>query len=203
MARTFRRVGRLNSGYAPQQVDDFLARAKLAYARAQNVSDEAAQDAGNSAEFADAGARGEMMDESTVREVSFDWVRNGYDPALVDAALDRLETAFVQRCRAAVLENEGEEAWLQRAYAQAQSLYPRMMRPAGSKFAQADGIGYAKSEVDDFLNRLSNYFNGTSELDASDIREVTFKKARGSQAYDEAVVDVYLDRAVNVLLAVE
>lgn len=143
------------------------------------------------------------MDEAAVRAASFDWVRNGYDPQLVDAALDRLETAFVQRRRAVMIDAQGEDAWLEQAYAQAQSLYPRFARPDGERFADAEGSGYSKAEVDEFVKRLEAYFAGTEQITATDVRSVTFKRARASKAYEESVVDAYLDRAVDVLLSVE
>lgn len=181
MADTFTRVSGLSSGYSPAQVDKFLQRAKLAYAGDDSLG----------------------IDEVTVRGVAFDWVRKGYDPALVDAALDRLESAFLQRRRARAMETDGEDAWLAATYEQAQSLYPRLLRPAGERFADAAGTGYAKAEVDELLDRLAQYFDGKASLSSSDLREATFASGRGQEAYAESVVDVFLDRAVAVLLAVE
>ncbi|MDK8601298.1 cell division protein DivIVA [Trueperella bernardiae] len=181
MTDTFKRVGGLNNGYNPTQVDEFLEQAKLAYAGDESID----------------------IDEVAVRGVAFDWVRKGYTPALVDAALDRLESAFVQRRRAKVMEAEGEEAWLAATYKQAQALYPRLLRPAGERFADADGRGYKKADVDALLERLSEYFAGKAELTSAEVRGVTFGSARGADAYRESVVDVFLDHAVSVLLAVE
>lgn len=181
MTDTFKRVGGLTNGYSPEQVDEFLEQAKLAYAGDETID----------------------IDETTVHGVAFDWVRKGYVPELVDAALDRLESAFVQRRRAKVMEAEGEEAWLAATYEQAQALYPRLLRPAGERFADADGQGYKKAEVDRLLERLSEYFAGNATLTSAEVRGATFGKARGDGAYSEPVVDVYLDHVVSVLLAVE
>ena len=178
---TFRLVGSLKSGYDPEQVDSFLSRAKVAYAEAKDTD----------------------VDEETVRSVAFDWVRNGYDPDLVDSALDRLEAAFIQRRRARVMAADGETAWLDETYKQATSLYPRLLRPAGERFADAADAGYDKDDVDFLLDRIAEYFDGHTGLTSSEVRSATFRKARGESAYSEAVVDVYLDRAVTVLLAVE
>ncbi|MEW6861343.1 cell division protein DivIVA [Trueperella pyogenes] len=181
MTDTFKRVGSLANGYDPKQVDEFLEKAKMAYGGDDSLG----------------------IDEVAVRSAAFDWVRKGYSPELVDAALDRLESAFMQRRRAKVMEVEGEEAWLAATYEQAQALYPRLLRPAGEKFADAKGVGYAKEEVDALLERLADYFAGSAQLSASELREYIFSKARGQKAYSETVVDVYLDQAAYVLLAVE
>ncbi|MDP9806954.1 DivIVA domain-containing protein [Trueperella bonasi] len=181
MVDTFKRVGAWKSGYHTGQVDAFLKKAKQAYSGDDSLG----------------------IDETAVRASAFDWVRNGYDPELVDAALDRLESAFIQRRRARVVDSEGEEAWLDETYEQAQTLYPRLLRPGGEKFADADGAGYAKSEVDQVMGRLAEYFSGRLEMSSTDLRSATFGKARGSSAYSEPVVDTYLDRAISVMLAVE
>ena len=181
MAETFKRVGTWSSGYRPEQVDSFLENAKKAYSGDESLG----------------------IDETTVRSSAFQWVRNGYDPRLVDAALDRLESAFIQRRRAHVMETDGEDAWLESTYEQAQTLYPRLLRPDGEKFAEAEGMGYSKADVDQLMARLADYFSGDSAMTSHDLRSAIFDKARGGAAYSEAVVDVYLDRAVTVLLAVE
>ncbi|MFP7695931.1 DivIVA domain-containing protein [Trueperella sp. LYQ143] len=181
MAHTFKRTGTLRAGYNPEQVDAFLARAKRAYS----------------------GDSSEDITEKTVRSCAFGWVRNGYDPYLVDAALDRLEAAFVQRRRAKIMDEHGEKRWLEETYAQAQTLYPRLLRPAGERFADASDTGYSKNEVDALLSKIAAYFDAEAELTSEDIRHATFSAARGAKAYDEAVVDVFLDRAVSVLLSVE
>lgn len=190
MSSTFERVGRLHSGYDCEEVDSFLREAKAAYA---NFSHEGAE------QSADTPA----IDETTVRNASFSWSRNGYKPVQVDAALDRLEAAFIQRRRAGVMYTAGEQAWLEQTYNSATTLYPRMLRPEGERFADADGRGYAKSEVDEFLDRIAAYFDGKANLASKEVRRTHFHSASGADAYDESVVDVYLDRVVSVLMAVE
>ncbi|MDO5701550.1 MAG: DivIVA domain-containing protein [Bowdeniella nasicola] len=178
----FTREGRLKEGYDPDQVEDFFDRAREAYE-------------------SDAGHR-EMTDRD-VRSVAFDQVRGGYRFAEVDAALDRLEAAFIKRRRADFIAANGQDAWMEHVAEQATSLYPRLQRPDGEKFADAKKRGYAKTEVDELMNNLVSYFDDGYELSAYQIREVTFASARGAKAYAEDVVDVYLDRVVEVLSAVE
>ena len=179
--KPFRTVGIFDKGYDIEEVDDFLRRAKDAYN----------------------GPLTPAFDENTVRNAAFSRARGGYVPAEIDDALDRLEAAFVQKRRALVVADRGEKAWLNTTYQDAKSLYPRFFRPAGQRFADADGWGYSKSDVDALVDRLSDYFDGKVELSAKNIRDAVFSPAKGSSAYDEAVVDVYLERATSVLLSVE
>ncbi|MDO5026110.1 MAG: DivIVA domain-containing protein [Trueperella sp.] len=181
MTDTFARAGKFSSGYDVAQVDSFLTAAKAAYG----------------------GENSEDIDETTVRNTAFSWVRNGYDPALVDAALDRLERAFIQRRRAKVVNTDGEAAWLDQTYAAARTLYPRLLRPAGERFADASDTGYKKAEVDELLDTVAKYFDGKAALTSDEVRQTVFSSAKKTGAYAEEVVDVYLDRVISVLLAVE
>lgn len=185
-AHTFTRAGTFKYGYHRKQVDEFFDRAKHAYS---DSSESTSHDA--------------AVTEADVREAGFKWVRNGYKANEVDAALDRLERALLQRERANVMTASGESVWLDRTYTQAESLYPRMLRLAGARFADAKKYGYAKTEVDKFLDFIAAYFDGKAHLTSQQVREITFKRAKKEKAYDEAVVDVYLDRVISVLIAVE
>ena len=118
MSDMFPRASRLRPGYQREQVDRYFTTAHEIY------------DAG---EF-------EEMDSEGVRTVAFDIVRGGYDPDAVDAALDRLETAFLQRKRQNFVANEGREAWMSQVAQLATTLYPRLLRPAGERFAPVKDV---------------------------------------------------------------
>ncbi|MDO4888908.1 MAG: DivIVA domain-containing protein [Actinomycetaceae bacterium] len=180
-SRGFRTVGFFDKGYAIDEVDEFLRRAKAAYN----------------------GPLTPRFDENTVRNAAFHRQRRGYVPADVDEALDRLEAAFIQKRRSLVVADKGENAWLNTTYEDAKSLYPRLLRPPGQRFRRAEGWGYSKSDVDALIDRLSEYFDGKIEMTARDVRDAVFGPAKDYAAYDEAVVDVYLERATSVLLSVE
>ena len=135
--KPFRTVGLFDKGYDIEEVDDFLRRAKDAYN----------------------GPLTPAFDENTVRNAAFSRARGGYVPAEIDDALDRLEAAFVQKRRALVVADRGEKAWLNTTYQDAKSLYPRLLRPVGRRFREADGWGYSKVEVDELIDRLSDYFD--------------------------------------------
>lgn len=141
MSDMFPRASRLRPGYQREQVDRYFTTAHEIY------------DAG---EF-------EEMDSEGVRTVAFDIVRGGYDPDAVDAALDRLETAFLQRKRQNFVANEGREAWMSQVAQLATTLYPRLLRPAGERFAPAKD-GYSREEVDDLMERVAAYFDSESKL---------------------------------------
>ena len=182
MTGMFPPAGRLRTGYDREQVEAFFTRARGAY--------EAGQDGG--------------FDEQDVRSAAFDLVRDGYATAAVDAALDRLEAAFVQRGRTAFVAASGEQAWMDRIADRATTLYPRLLRPAGQRFRPPDsGRGYDRAAVDALMDRLIAYFDDGGDLTSEEVRTATFPAARASRAYHEGTVDAYLDRAVEVLLAVE
>ena len=144
------------------------------------------------------------MGADEVRTVAFELARGGYDPSAVDAALDRLEGAFVQRHRADFIAERGQDAWMEHVAQRATTLYPRLVRPAGERFAPpARGRGYDSDAVDTVMDSLVNYFDAGRPLSAQKLRHVTFATARKSRAYAEGPVDAFLDRAVDVLLAVE
>ncbi|HZK05035.1 MAG TPA: DivIVA domain-containing protein [Actinomycetaceae bacterium] len=184
MKDMFPRVGRWRRGYQPKQVDAFLERARLSYESAQ-------------------GSKEDTVSEEDVRAAAFDIVVDGYSTAHVDASLDRLEAALVRRRRTEFVKAASEDEWVSKAVDRATTLYPRLQRPKGERFADARGQGYAKDEVDRLCERLIDYFENGTPISAQQIRLYTFPAARGTSAYDEAVVDSFLDRAVEVLLAVE
>lgn len=183
MAQTFPRTGRWSSGYDVEQVDEFFEQARIAY---------------------EAAATEDAMTADDVRAAAFDLVRHGYEPGHVDAALDRLEGAFVQRARARSIAGTGQDDWMDGVAARATTLYPRLVRPSGERFAAPErGRGYSREAVDALLDRLVDYFDDGADLTAAEVRSATFPSAPRDRAYAEGPVDAFLDRAVDVLLAVE
>ncbi|MHB1063361.1 MAG: DivIVA domain-containing protein [Georgenia sp.] len=182
MNAMFPPAGRARTGYDRMQVEEFFTRARAAY---------------------ESGQRG-GFDEQDVRAAAFDLVRDGYATASVDAALDRLEAAFVQRRRTTFIAAQGEPAWMDHIAHLATTLYPRLLRPAGERFRAPDrGRGYDRAAVDAMLDRVVAYFDDGGELTAAEVRAAAFPSARASRAYHEGTVDAFLDRAVEVLVAVE
>ncbi len=183
MSGMFRTVGRLHTGYDPDQVDEFFTYARKVYE----------------------GEVGESLSGYDVRRAAFDLVRGGYRPAAVDAALDRLERAFVSRQRAEFVGTHGQQAWLDHLAAQARTLYGRLARPDGERFARGRGgeSSYSLEDVDAMCHRLIEYFDNGQALSSEELRQATFGRKRGSDGYGEGAVDAFVDRAVEVLLGVE
>ncbi|MFI2752750.1 DivIVA domain-containing protein [Cellulomonas sp. P22] len=179
----FRTVSRLRSGYDPDEVDEFFDHARSVY---------------------EAGAPGALTGRD-VRAVAFEMVRGGYVTSAVDAALDRLEAAFVARSRAEFLAERGQQAWMELLADQARTLYGRLTRPDGERFAPPEGRrqGYDRDDVDDLCDRLIAYFDRGVPLTAQEVRAATFARAKGRAAYAEAPVDAFFARAVDVLLGAE
>jgi len=179
----FRTVRGLKRGYDCDEVDEFFAHARQMYEQAP----------------------GETLSGSDVRRVGFDLVRGGYVTAAVDAALDRLEQAFVARARAEYSQRYGQKQWTERLGEQARTLYGRLGRPDGDRFAspKGRGPGYEPADVDALCHRLISYFDQGTPLTSTEVRTAMFRGRRGRHAYDEDSVDAFLDRAIDVLLGVE
>lgn len=183
MSSMFATVSRFRTGYSPQEVDAFFAEARAVYE----------------------GEGPATLTAKDVREVAFTLARGGYAWDAVDSALDRLEAAFVARERAEFVARHGQDAWMARMAELARTLYPRLTRGDGRRFATCRPFraGYDKHEVDALCRRLIAYFDKGQPLTSGDVRAAVFRKRRGSAAYEEGPVDAFLSRAVEVLLGVE
>ena len=182
MTDLFPRVKFWRTGYHRPQVEDLFARARAAYERP--TMDEQA------------------LSALDVRRAAFDLKRGGYQVAAVDEALDRLEVAFSTRVREQYVRAHGQDAWMQLLAERAQALYPRLRRPAGDRFRRPGGLrkGYATAEVDEVLDRLTAFFDRGAPVTADELRNSIFARKRGRNAYDERTVDVFLARAVDILM---
>ena len=179
----FKTVPIVRTGYDREEVDQYFQRARSIYE----------------------GISSTRFGADDVQAVSFDLVRGGYSIAEVDAALDRLASAFVARHRSDYITKHGTDAWMAALAARAKTLYPRLSRPAGQKFARAERgtPAYEVAAVDALCDRLTNYFDQKGTLSAADLRGTTFKTVIGRAGYAEGPVDAFMARAVEVLLGVE
>lgn len=179
----FRTVSRLRSGYATEEVEEFFDLAQRAYE----------------------GRVAEPLTGRDVRAKAFEIVRGGYSTGAVDAALDRLEAAFIARSRQEFVAARGQQAWMDQLADGARTLYGRLVRPDGEKFAPAHRgrPGYEPADVDALCRRLVAYFDSGEPLTAEDVRSATFRRRSGAKGYAEGPVDSFCDRAVEVLLGVE
>jgi DivIVA domain-containing protein len=179
----FSSVSALRTGYDKDEVDEFFDHARQAYE----------------------GRTAERLTSADIQASSFDLVRGGYNTHEVDAALDRLESAFIVRQRSEFVAAHGKEAWMSALADRARTLYARLGRPDGEKFESAPRgqQGYDKDDVDELCDRLVGYFDRQERLTAAEVRSATFGRAKGPDAYAEAPVDAFFARAVEVLLGVE
>jgi DivIVA domain-containing protein len=171
-------------GYDVNEVDDFLAKARLAY------------------DERDATSGAYALTSEMVRHTAFTMRKGGYYAPAVDAALERLEDAFALRERDRAYQAAGDEAWFAGARSRAAEILLRLERPAGQKFTRAGflRVGYHPKDVDAFADALVEYFRAGADVTVTDVRTVVFRSKRGG--YNEAQVDAVLDAAVDVMLAV-
>ncbi|GAB2708267.1 DivIVA domain-containing protein [Arthrobacter bambusae] len=182
----FERVAHSRYGYNAKQVDQFFQRARLSFE--------------NRAEAA------EKIGSTDVRAVSFDPVKGGYDANAVDAALDRLEDAFARRERDELIAAEGEEAWLLKIGKLSGVLRGRLHRPDGERFRRPDkkrARSYNIAEVDALCVSLIGYLENDKPLSVDNVRRAAFSEARGRDGYEEAQVDAFLDRVVELMAAID
>ena len=179
----FKTVPVFRTGYDRQEVDQYFHQARAIYE----------------------GVSASRFGADDVQATSFELVRGGYDVHEVDAALDRLASAFVARHRADFITKYGTDAWMTALADRAKTLYPRLARQPQHRFARAERgtPGYSMDDVDALCDRLSKYFDQQGPLTAADIRSATFRTVIGRHGYAEGPVDSFLARAVEVLLGVE
>lgn len=175
-------AGKKQLGYDPEQVDDFLARARATYEGGALV--------------------GTPVTSEEVRRTAFGVKKGGYAARYVDAAMDRLEEVFYERERRTRMRALGEEAWWNETRQLLSEVRGRLQRPRGKRF-RVRGVfatGYRKSQVDAFLDRVSSMLeNKELPLQPAEVRDVVFhSQLRG---YDEEQVDALLDSVVELILA--
>ena len=184
--RRFARVRDVQWGYDPAEVDDFLDRvcALLLATEGYRASP-------------DVGSR-------HVRERVFDRQRGGYDPTAVDARLDELEERLAHREREAFIAEHGPEAWARHLERLGRTLLGRLERPHGERFRRPSRrrqMGYSEADVDVLCDRLTEHLRTDGVLDPAVVRGAVFRQAQGHRCYEEQQVDAFLDRAVELILA--
>lgn len=184
MSRTFPRTRRSQRGYNVAEVEEFLNEARQAYGAGQNG-------------LAAINAR-------RIRTTAFGFERGGYSTSHVDAALERLEDAFAAREREVAFATPGgDAAWYTQARSTAQVILNRIDRKYGQRFARVGALtqGYSTHDVDEFTDRLADYFQKGVAMSVDEVRTTVFRASRGG--YNETQVDLLLDTVINVMLAVK
>ena len=182
MSSTFPRTRKSRLGYNVDEVEDFLEDARAAYATQR--TDVA------------------VLTAESIRRTAFSMQKGGYSPTHVDAALERLEDAFATRERERAMAEMGDAAWFNQARSTAQIILDRLDRPPGQRFNRTGFLttGYHPKDVDEFADRLVDYFQHGKPLSVDQVRTAVFRQKKGG--YAEWQVDLLLDEVTNVMLAV-
>ena len=183
MSQTFPRSRSSRPGYKVDEVEKFLAAARIAYS-------------------AEPGDTGTIITAEAIRHMAFGLEKGGYSTLAVDAALERLEEAFAAREREKASSSVGDEAWFADARDRAREILARLERPAKHRFRGSGmfKLGYDKRDVDEFAEQLTSYFREGTAVSVDDVRQVSFRSRTGG--YSEAQVDLVLDAVIDVMLSV-
>jgi DivIVA domain-containing protein len=185
VSTTFPRTSKKARGYSAAQVEEFLASARRAYDATDDVSGDA-----------------HRLSAVEIRHTAFAMEKGGYSPEHVDAALERLEDAFALRERERAGRGGNREAWLADVRSRTEVLLRRLGRPPGHRFSRTSflSVGYHRSDVDRFTSKLAKHFKDGFPVSVEDVRTAVFRPQRGG--YREIQVDLVLDEAVDLMLAV-
>ncbi|PWG59704.1 DivIVA domain-containing protein [Bifidobacterium catulorum] len=189
------KAGKRKWGYDVSQVDSFLERAHTLYEDAEP-----------------------KMTQEDIQNVSFALEKNGYVISQVDAALNRLEKAVVDKQTQWDVASFGRVAWRATTEQLAHSLYPRSERPEKDRFSPGEEKkpSYDRRQVDRLVTQIVGKIRrelGESDQDADAaadaeltsmrVSNIIFTQRTGRHGYSERQVDAYLNRAVQVLSRLE
>ncbi|GEO94729.1 DivIVA domain-containing protein [Kocuria turfanensis] len=175
-------------GYDVAEVDAFLARVRKTLEAPDPAPGEGCA----------------LLLSTQVRAAVFSGARGGYRPEAVDEALDAAEDALAAAEREQVLRLRGPEVWRQHVDALTGLLRGRIERPRTQRFrhpGRSRGQGYSAAHVDVLCERLGARLTDSAPLDPAELRGAVFPLAHGERSYEEQQVDAFLDRAVQLLLA--
>lgn len=187
-------------GYDPRQVDEFLEQAHARYE-----------------------AKGLNLTQSDIQNVSFDLAKGGYVISQVDAALERLERAVVDKQTSYEIAGSGRVAWK----AQTEDLFHRLAshaeRAEGQRFApgRAKSPSYDRKQVDRLIDGVilrarvdldelpkgkeltADQSKGLDDITSTSVANTVFTQRKGKRGYDERQVDYYLNSCVELLSRLE
>ena len=177
MSFTFPKVEAKKPGYSPEQVDQFLSRARAQFANPV--------DGGVTAH--------------DVRNTEFDLVHGGYAPEIIDGAMDKLEDSFASRELQRQKSEKGSFALDDRLSRVVELIRGRLERPKGKRFANTGLLlrGYSRKQVDALCEHVLRHFDSEAPITIDEVRRVVFNAKRGG--YVEAQVDAFIDRVIEAL----
>lgn len=174
---SFPRSAPKSSGYVPEQVDAFIAKAREQFSN-QHAS---------------------ILESSDLRAIEFDFVQGGYSIGAVDSAIDKLEDTFASREIARQRAKAGDGAVADHLARVQEIVTGRLVRPAKKRFGSTSFLlrGYSKKQVDALCAQLISHFEGGQPIGIEQVRRVIFKATRGG--YVESQVDAFIDRVIEAL----
>jgi DivIVA domain-containing protein len=177
MSFTFPRVESKKPGYAPEQVDQFLSRAR--------------------AQFNNPVDGGVTAHE--VRNTEFDLIHGGYAPEVIDGAMDKLEDSFAGREIQRQKAEKGSYALDDRLARVIELVRGRINRPKGQRFSNTGLLlrGYSRKQVDSLCEHITRHFDSQAPISIDEVRRVVFNAKRGG--YVESQVDAFIDRVIEAL----
>lgn len=189
-------AGNRKWGYKVSEVDDFLARAHDLYEREEPA-----------------------LTQEEIQLQSFDLEKNGYVIGQVDATLVRLERAVADKQTQWDLLHEGRGVWQRKTSDLAETLRARAEREPRDRFKAGlkKTPSYDKKQVDALVDQAWAHISeslglssaavekpkGTDDVDTAKVANVIFTQRKGPRGYDEASVDAYLNRVIQVLTRLE
>lgn len=182
----FKMVGSKEIGYNVKQVDTFLDHARAYFLNSDSV--------------------GAAVTSHDVRVASFEPARGGYNAQAVDAAMDRIEDEFVLREKDLLIKEHGEQAWMLKLGKTASVLRARLHRPDGERFrrpSKHNAQSYKVEDVDLLCHELLTYIEDSGELSVDIVRRAVFAPAKGKEGYEEAQVDAFLDKVVELMASID
>jgi len=177
MSFTFPRAEKKKPGYSAEQVDAFLVRARAQFTNP-----------------VDGG-----LTAYDVRNTEFDLVHGGYDLAVVDGAMDKLEDSFASRELQRQKTERGGFALDDRYARVADLIRGRVERPRKKRFANTGMLvrGYSRKQVDSLCEHILRHLESGAPLVHDDVRRVVFNVKR--LGYVEAQVDAFIDRVIEAV----
>ncbi|MCI1935119.1 MAG: DivIVA domain-containing protein [Bifidobacteriaceae bacterium] len=189
-------AGNRKWGYKVSEVDDFLARAHDLYEREEPA-----------------------LTQEEIQLQSFDLEKNGYVIGQVDATLVRLERAVADKQTQWDLLHEGRGAWQSTTRDLAETLRARAEREPRDRFKAGlkKTPSYDRKQVDVLVDQAWAHISenlglspaatekpkGADDVDTVKVANVIFTQRKGPRGYDEASVDAYLNRVIQVLTRLE
>jgi DivIVA domain-containing protein len=193
-------AGKRKWGYDTAQVDAFLERAHSLY--------EGEYD-----------SEGVQLTQREIQNVSFDMRKGGYLFEQVDAALDRLERAVVDKQTSWEIGRQGRVAWKARTEELFRQIAAHAERADRERFASGEGKkpSYDRKQVDRLVDRIVGKAADelqiadppvagdakSGEVDAKTVARVVFTQRKGNRGYDERQVDYFLSSCVQLLSRLE